>query len=493
MGLTAGTMVAVLMSIAAVWLKPRAAAGILAADSILVEVIHAFRPTAVQYLPWLAAGLAVLVYAVVKGHRTGAANLTLGLLALLYAAWVVVVALIHWPSDRTYALGVPLALGVVFWAVPRVSATRRDGSAETIFRQLVAVTALSGALFAVTGGAAALVRHVGFLVPVGHHTLLAWQWPFADKNTLGYLEAWAVPAAAAMAAGLGAATRRPLWWGVFVLALIGLLFSYARTAWIAAVVGLLVLAVGHWRWRGAAGVALTLLVGAAALVKRDGVRRLAALWGHGLSGRAGLWRAAFRVGLHHWLFGVGPGNSPAALMAYVPPAFRGLTPSDAYLETWVELGAIGLLLFLAVVGTALSVALRRAPDRRMLWAWLALLAAGLTEQVAESAFLGGLSFEDYLFTALLGSVMVWQGLGLAERQRRWAPRKTARRKTRAWARRSKPFRSSRWSRRRRVERIGDRRRRLRGVRRIGRIGPPWVPASPVGPSPRPSTPNGPVC
>jgi len=463
---TAGTVLTALASVAVVWLSPRAAAGVLATDSVLVEVIHAFQPTAVQYLPWLGAGLAVLAWAVLH-RRAGRAAFepALGWAAALYAAWVLIVALVHWPTDRTYAVGVPLALLVVFWAVPRASVNRRDRSADTIFRQLVGVTAVMGALLAVTAGGAALLRHVGFVVPVGHHTLLAWQWPFANKNTLGYLEAWAVPAAAAMGATLGAPNRRPLWWFVFVLALGGLVFSYARTAWIAAVVGLLVLAVGQWRWRGAGAVAVVLVAGAAILVKRDGVSRLTALWRHGLSGRAGLWRAAFTVGLHHWMFGVGPGNSPAALMAYVAPAFRGLTPSDAYLETWVELGAMGLLLLLVVVVAAVAAAVRRAPDRRVLWAWLALLGAGLTEQVAESAFLGGLSFEDYLFTALLGSVIVWQGLGIA----------------------TSSTRPSAW--RRHVERVGNRRSRVHRFGRVGRPGAPWLPARPprsrLGPGTQP--------
>jgi hypothetical protein len=42
---------------------------------------------------------------------------------------------------------------------------------------------------------------------------------------------------------------------------------------------------------------------------------------------------------------------------------------------------------------------------RWRWFWLVPLGAGLTEQVGESAIFDGMSFESYLFTALLGFAM----------------------------------------------------------------------------------------
>lgn len=400
-----------------VWAAPGIAPAVLAADSVVVEVIHAYRPTAIQYLPWIAAAAVVMWVALRRSRRDAVApNMALAAAAAAYGLWVLAVSLVHWPSDRLYAIGIPGALVVLFWALPRLVTVR---TTETTFRQLLATTAAAGAILAVTAGSAALVRHIGFVVPVGHRTLLAWQWPFANKNTLGFLEAWAVPAAVALAV-LSRGWARLGWWGVALVAGFGLVFSYARTGWIAAAVGVLVLAMGTWRWRGVTGVLAALAVGAAVLVKKDGIRRLTNLWAHGLSGRAGLWRASLTVGVHHWLFGVGPGNSPAALAPLVAPVFRGLTPSNAYLETLVELGVVGLVLLLVAVAVALKAAIAHAPTRPLGWAWLALLAAGLTEQLAESGFLGGLSFEDYLFTALLASVMVWQGAGMAARRRRRA-------------------------------------------------------------------------
>ncbi|MGC8489839.1 MAG: hypothetical protein ACP5QO_16680, partial [Clostridia bacterium] len=226
-----------------VLLRPLAAPGVLVAESIIVEIVHASSPSALQYIPWLVSGLAVLVVAWRRTPRDAPAHSAgMGLFALAYGIWAVVVCLVHWPSDRTYLVGIPFVLLVVFWGVPRMVSVRE---ASYPFLQLLAVTAVSGSVLALAAGLAALTRHVGYVVPVGHHHLLAWQWPFANKNTLGFLEAWAVPSAAALAV-MSPGPGRALWWIPAMLAVLGLGFSYARTAWIAAVAGILILAIGRW-------------------------------------------------------------------------------------------------------------------------------------------------------------------------------------------------------------------------------------------------------
>ncbi len=398
-----------------VFLRPANAPAVLVADSIIVEILHAVSSSNLEYIPWLVTGLVVLLVAWRRPQRdAGSRSVGLGLFAFLYALWAVVVCLLHLPSDRTYLVGIPFVLLVTFWALPRLMSAHE---ATGPFVQLLTTTAVAGAVLAASAGIAALHSHIGFVVPVGHRHLLAWQWPFANKNTLGYLEAWAVPAAAGLAV-ITPGAGRALWWLVALVAAAGLGFSYARTAWIAAVVGVLLLAIGRWRWGGLLGVIVVGLLGAAAVIKKAGLKRLEALWGHGLSGRTGLWRAALTVTRHHPLFGVGPGNSPAALAPYVPPSFRGLTPHDAILETLVELGIPGVLLLLGVVIMAVRAAVRRAPTWQHGWAWIALLGAGLTEMLAESAFFGGISFEDYLVTALLAAVAMWRGPGMGARARR---------------------------------------------------------------------------
>lgn len=253
---------------------------------------------------------------------------------------------------------------------------------------------------------AALAFHQGFPVPVGHRILLAWQWPFANKNTLGFLAAFGVPAAIATLVELRGRTAW-WWWAVAVLSVMGLGLSYARTAWVAAAVGsLVVVAVAYGRrglWGGILGVVAAFLL----VTAKTGVHRLVALFGHGLSGRTTLWLAALKAARAHAVFGVGPGQSPAALAPLVPPAFAGLTPSNAVLETLVELGVVGLALWLGVLAAAVATAWQRAASLQRFWLWAALAVAGLLEQMGEASFLGGISFEDYLFLALLAVVLTW--------------------------------------------------------------------------------------
>lgn len=412
----------VVVSGALVLIRPEWSPGVLVADSIAVEVVHASIATTVQYIPWLITAALVLV--MTWGRRSRSSRLanvpdstTVVGLALVYTAWVALVALVHLPTgDARYAMGVPVVMAVLFWALPRIMRDQRESSA---FLQLLAVTAVSTALLAITAGIAALVGHVGFPVPVGHRILRAWQWPFANKNTLGFLAAFGVPAALAMGL-LQPAGRRWGWWIIFGVSVVGLGMSYARTGWIAAVVGVVVLAMGFGRWRGVLSVVGVAVVAGGLLVLKTGVHRIEALWGHGLSGRGGLWQAALTVARHHLWVGVGPGNSPAAMAPLVAAAYRGLTPHNALLETLVELGLPGLILFLGVVVAAFAKAWSRAETSSIGWAWIALLLAGLTEQMAESGFLGGISFEDYLFAALLAAALTWRGAGIRQRGvRRW--------------------------------------------------------------------------
>lgn len=382
--------------------RPQSSPGVLAANAVMVEVIHASLPTVVQYLPWLVSAAVVLLLALKRNPRLPDFGSPLVLLAFLYTVWLMVTAIVHRSTgDLKYAAGVPIVMAVLFWAIPNLTSGLKP------LRQVLGVAAVATALFSVTAGIAALKFHSGFPVPVGHRTLLAWQWPFANKNTLGFLAAFGVPSAVALA--LSCRTwQRWLWWPVAAISSVGMLMCYARTSWIAVLVGVVVLAIGYGRWKGLLLIVLLGLVGGGALVVKTGVHRLIALWGHGLSGRVGLWKAAVKVVSLHPILGVGPGNSPAAMAPFVGLAFRGLTPSNAFLETLVELGIIGLVLMLGLIVTSFVRAVgTRMVDAQWRWIYAALLLAGLTEQMAESGFIGGISFEDYLFAAILASVLAW--------------------------------------------------------------------------------------
>jgi putative inorganic carbon (HCO3(-)) transporter len=385
----------------AAW-KPAWSFGVLLAASVAVEVVHAGTDAHWQYVPWLIPA-AVAVVQAMRRHLSAPHAGTLVKWAAAYALWVLAVALIHHASgDLPYAAGVPVVMVVALWALPRISAA----TGADAWTQFLRVTATLTALMSFAAGVAALAFHQGFPVPVGHRILLAWQWPFANKNTLGFLAAFGVPAA--IATLVECRGRQAWWWWVVaVLAVVGLGLSYARTAWVAAAVGsLVVVAVAYGRrglWGGMLGVVAAFLLVAA----KTGVHRLAALFGHGLSGRTKLWGAALQAARAHVVFGVGPGQSPAALTPLVPPAFAGLTPSNAVLETLVELGAVGVALWIAVLAAAVATAWQRAASLQRFGLWAALAVAGLVEQMGEASFLGGISFEDYLFLALLVVVITW--------------------------------------------------------------------------------------
>lgn len=396
---------------AVVAVRPNWAFGVLVAASIWVEVIHAGTDTSWQYVPWIVPAVVVLWLAVrakpVWGRRPPAFVWWAG----AYTLEVLVSAVVHHASGGwSYAVGVPVVMLTAVWALPRVTgAFGGDG-----WRQLVMVTAAATALLSLAAGVAALAFHVGFPVPVGHRTILAWQWPFANKNTLGFLTAFGVPCAAVVLIELE--RRSWWWWTAGVLALLGLGLSYARTGWIAAAVGVLVAILMTYGRRGLTWGAAGLVVAFLLVVAKTGVHRLANLFAHGLSGRTQLWRAALTVARTHWLDGVGPGQSPAALTPLVPPQYAGLTPSNGPLETLVELGVAGLVLWVGVVASAVAAAWARAESGRRFGLWLALVAAGLVEQLAESSFLGGISFEDYLFLAVLAVVLCWPAAAFRPRR-----------------------------------------------------------------------------
>lgn len=395
----------VVVSCALMVFEPGWAPGVLVADSVAVEVVHGAVPAAWQYAPWLfPAAILVLVVWFRRRRFRPPPETAVAWAAGLYAAWVALSGALNWRTgDLRYAVGVPFVLLVLFWALPRVAAERRTAP----FVQLLRVVALAMAVLSAAAGVAALSAHVGYVVPVGRRQLLAWQWPFANKNTLGYLGALGVPAAAALALD-ARGTARLGWAGVLLVDLVGLGMSYARTGWIAAAVGLVVMVATLARGRARVGLLAVFAAVLALVVVKTGTARLDALWGHGLSGRGGLWEAALVVFRQHPLLGVGPGNAPQALAPYVPAAYRGLTPHDGALETLVELGLPGLVLVVAAVVGAVVRAVRVRGGTPLFWAWLGLLFAALTEQVAESAFFGGVSFEDYLLTALVASVVTWE-------------------------------------------------------------------------------------
>ncbi|HVM69562.1 MAG TPA: O-antigen ligase family protein, partial [Gaiellaceae bacterium] len=161
--------------------------------------------------------------------------------------------------------------------------------------------------------------------------------------------------------------RRWAWSGGAICALAALA-TFSRGGLLAGVVGLVVLAAvrGRVGRRVALAAAAIAAVAAVALAQplaarfaapapdeRD-ARRLLDVSGHG---RADLWRVAWEEGLEHPLAGAGGGTWARA---YVADTGSPSAPANAHslpLETWAELGLVGVLL-LAAFAVAVAAAAR---------------------------------------------------------------------------------------------------------------------------------------
>ena len=169
-----------------------------------------------------------------------------------------------------------------------------------------------------------------------------------------------------------ARTYKPVVWGIFFLALFEVVMSQSRTSWIVGV-GLL-LALPFLRYLRAARVPMTMRLVLVAIIGLGGVGYLVlqfaddglALLGRDatFSGRTDIWASAINVGL----------KSPWLGSGYRTFYTSGLTNRvqignghNSFLDIWLELGTVGLVLFLATMVVAISRALNRLSsydDRR---------------------------------------------------------------------------------------------------------------------------------
>lgn len=399
-----------------VWIHPRTFIANLLIAAVVVEVIHHWYAGIGQYFPWVFVFLFGILRAGVRGwrewwlfirhHRPWMTVFVLYLLGLCISA----VMGIDLATSLRYVLGVPAVLFTAVVIVPW-SIHRRFTNLSSILQ----VIAIIGVIFAITAGVAAMGYHSGFPVPVGRHILLAWQWPFANKNTFGMLLTFALPAAFYLALDRRQdGVARLLWFVASVVLLVGVALSYSRSSWIASLIGLMMFVTFYYGKRGVAWMFSIGIVLLAALIAKTGLHKWELLWHKGLNGRIVLWKAGFRSMYHHWIWGVGPGNSPLALKPYVPAIYVGLTPSDSILRSAVELGLVGLALWLILIGVAMIGLLTTFPWRH--WeenVLFSIMLASLAQQVVESLFIGGVSFGDFFFTVFVGLAWyrVWGMLG----------------------------------------------------------------------------------
>lgn len=174
--------------------------------------------------------------------------------------------------------------------------------------------------------------------------------------------------------------RRPHWffWSGFLLTTLLVVMSQSRTAWIAT--GLLICCVCLFRWFGTSGSAI--LVGAVVLTVALAIAgseiadyTQTALYAVGkdptLTGRTVLWEAAYGFGMKQpWLgygyraFWLGSAGGSQALwdeLGWMPN-----TGHNGFLDLWLDVGFIGVILFLLIllpfaVRTVRAFARKRSP------------------------------------------------------------------------------------------------------------------------------------
>jgi probable O-glycosylation ligase (exosortase A-associated) len=92
-------------------------------------------------------------------------------------------------------------------------------------------------------------------------------------------------------------------------------------------------------------------------VKNDYIRRATSISNYeedsSAKGRLNAWETSWRVFLDYPVFGVGPNNLEAVFFRYAPDTSRFHVSHNAYFQLLSECGLPALLLFLAVLGTAL--------------------------------------------------------------------------------------------------------------------------------------------
>jgi hypothetical protein len=124
-----------------------------------------------------------------------------------------------------------------------------------------------------------------------------------------------------------------------------------------------------------------------------------------LAGRRALMELSWRVIREHPLQGVGAGNTPWQVSAYLIGDPRDLAPNyvhNTYIAAWADLGAVGVVLFVVGLGLGVVLALRRpiTPER------VAVVAGGIVLAVANG-------FDYYVWTLLPFQVFFWGLLAAA--------------------------------------------------------------------------------
>ena len=142
--------------------------------------------------------------------------------------------------------------------------------------------------------------------------------------------------------------------GVFAVGLVALAFSYSITGFAALLAGLATAAVMRWRWRGVAGVAALGLAGLVTLALAGGTPTSDVEDYRSIdSGHADLIEGGIDLAQDRPLAGWGSGAFGRAFYERIEPARTTVSHSEP-ITVAAEQGAIGLAVYVAVLGAALA-------------------------------------------------------------------------------------------------------------------------------------------
>lgn len=403
----------------------------------------------------LAALVVLAVPFVLRRLRTGSfsrptvLNLPVAVLSLIFlpvamlvspAAWT-----ITWPRVAGLAWSVALFFTVANWPSPDRSSRRHRGG-RTRLNGPTRVYLVLGGLFALA--APLVMRSVDklFYLPqtgwLADH--LGWEGGLPTNEVAGVLTLF-VPFVAALLGGALWTGRRRLSLALsplLLVLLVALVLAQSRTALAASAIGvLLALAVGaRLSWKGAlvglAGGAVALLVIVLSPLRDWIVFAGANSWQSVVGPRLGIWGQALDGIRDHpvWGMGLGAFGQLARVVYPLVAPEQASAIEDAhnlYFQSALDLGLLGALLFVLLLGVAAAAAVALAttrPPRSLSRLW----AAGLLGALAAHALY---SLTDAVALGTPGGAALWYVLGLimggtapltafdrvASPLRRWSP------------------------------------------------------------------------
>lgn len=328
-------------------------------------------------------------------------------------AWMVAAAIVLYALQALYSDDFSKGLqNLCFFFVPFTIAYRLLREVEwnaRLLRWVLIVVGLEATAFVLVGSVEYLVKSLFWNDQIirsnEFHTYFRVNSVFWDPNVYGrYLALVTVIAAAAM---LWARTREAFWLlsGLLLVLWIGLVPTFSQSSYLALLAGLAVLAAIRWSWRWTLGVVAVGFVGAVLVVLLVG--------GSGkvtpdrlnvdLSGRGSLVSGGVELFGERPLQGYGSGSFQVAYREHRENKDTPVTVSHTEPVTVAaEQGAIGLLVYLGLIGVALWTLGRGVWDSRDgagLAARAAVLAAFVALLVHTLAYAG--FFEDPITWVLL--------------------------------------------------------------------------------------------